>query len=115
MNPESASAIRRIPTAIIILALLAVADGVTTQVGMSLGIAELNPLFAPLLATVPLAAWSIYAAAWGALLVFLWWAQPRCGRRWWLAWVGFGIVGKAAIVAWNTAQLALLWWQWSLA
>ena len=99
----------RISVPLVVLALLAVADGVMTQVGLSLGAAELNPLFAPLFATALLFAWSLYAVAWGAVLGFLWWAQPRCSRRWWQVWIGIGIIGKGAIVAWNTAQLAQLW------
>ena len=108
-------AIRRVPKPIIVLALLVVADGITTHIGLAFGITELNPLFATLFAWHLWAAWLLYAGAWAAVLGFVWWARPRCSRRWWRFWVGFGIAGKGSIVAWNMAQLALLWWQWSLA
>ena len=99
---------QRVPIPLVVLALLVAADGFTTHIGLSLGGVEMNPLFAALFASSLLFAWSLYTAAWGAVLVYLWWAQTRCGRRWWRFWIGFGIIGKGGIVIWNTAQLARL-------
>ena len=99
-----------IPVPLVILALLAVADGITTHIGLAFGVSELNPLFAALFAANLLSAWAIYAIAWATVLGFVWWAYPHCGRRWWLFCVAVGIIGKGGIVVWNTAQLALLWW-----
>ena len=98
-----------VPVPLVILALLAVADGITTHIGLVLGATEVNPLLAALYAVHPLVGESFRVGMWIAVLTFLWWAQPACGRRWWYFWVGIGITGMMALVAWNTVQL-LRWW-----
>lgn len=102
-----------IPWSLVVLALLAIADGITTHIGLAVGITEFNPLFATLFAWHLWAAWLLYAGGWAAVLYFVWWAHSRCGRRWWRFWVGFGVTGKGCIVVWNVAQLARMGGMWA--
>lgn len=96
-------------TSLIVLALLAVADGITTHIGLSLGGVELNPLLAALFAVHPLVGEAVRVAGWLAIIGFFWWAHARARARVWRGCVGGAIVLSGIVVSLNTLQL-LLWW-----
>lgn len=95
-----------------LLAALAVADGVTTHIGLAFGMGEANPLFAALFAASPPVGWIVYICTLSVGLGMFWVAEhsPSCSRRWLHGCYGVAITIKGSAVALNTAQLALWWW-----
>jgi len=101
-----------VPVPLVILALLAVADGVTTHIGLAFGATEVNPLLAALFAVHPLVGEGFRVGVWVAVIAVFWRAHrsPSCSRHWLhrIQVAAIGIIGT--VVALNAGQLALLWW-----
>lgn len=101
-----------IPKALVILVLLAVADGITTHIGLAAGATEVNPLLATLFGVHPLVGEAFRVSVWMLVIAIFWRAHrsPSCGRRWlrFCETAAIAIVGT--VVALNAGQLVLLWW-----